>query len=91
MKHKIYSVYDQKAEAYLPPFFLPAKGVAIRTFSEACNDPEHQFGKYPADYTLMELGTFDDSTALIDPYSPAITIGTGVEFQETKPNPLKVV
>ena len=79
MKLIIFSVYDQKAEAYLPPFFIPNAAMAQRTFSEAVNSPSHQFGKHPADYTLIELGTFDDGKATIHPHEIAKTVCTGLE------------
>jgi len=65
MIHKIYSVYDSKSESYTPPFYDHAEGRAIRTFSDCCNDPGHQFGMHPEDYTLFMVGTFDDDTGTI--------------------------
>lgn len=61
-----FSVYDSKANAFLPPFFFPTKAMATRVFADCCNDKEHQFGRHPADYTLFHLGHFDtDSGELI--------------------------
>jgi len=65
MIHKMYSVFDSKAETHTPPFYDHAEGRAIRTFSDCCNDPGHQFGKHPEDYTLFLIGTFDDDTGTI--------------------------
>ena len=79
MKHKIFSVYDSKAKAYLPPFFLHEEGMAIRGFTTAVNDKSHAFGQYPADYTLFNIGAFDDATAQIIHQDP-ISLGNGIEF-----------
>lgn len=88
MLHKIFTVYDQKAEAYLPPFFLPQTGMAVRTFSDCVNNPEHQFGAHPSDYTLSEIGTWDESDGSISVYKMAKSLGTGVEYKITeKPEP----
>ena len=57
MKHNIFSVYDEKAQAFLPPFFLPEVGMATRIFGDCVNSDEHQFGKHPTDYTLFHLGS----------------------------------
>lgn len=65
MKHKIYAVYDSKAESYTPPFFEHAEGRALRTFADCCNDKGHQFGKHPEDYTIFRLGEYDDNTGTI--------------------------
>lgn len=53
MHLKAFSVYDIKAAAYLPPFFLPTVGMATRTFSDCANSHDHQFGRNPADYILF--------------------------------------
>lgn len=85
MESKIFTVYDQKAGAYLPPFFLPTAGMAIRAFEECINSPDHQFGKYPHDYTLYQLGSFDDNSATFITDN-SVSLGNGVEFiAETKP------
>ncbi len=61
----LYTVYDQKAEAYLPPFTAQTIGVAIRMFDEMVNTKDHSFNKYPEDFTLFALGEYDDNTAII--------------------------
>lgn len=77
---KIYTVHDIKAEAYLAPFFVPTAGLAIRTFAETCNTPDHDFSKYPEDYTLMELGDYDETTGLITAHPAPIAIGKALDF-----------
>jgi len=81
MIHKIYTVFDAKAEAYLLPFMLPTKGLAIRSFSELVNDPNHNFGKYPEDYTLFECGAYDDSTCKFDILPTPLSLGVAIEFK----------
>jgi len=79
MLHKLFTIYDEKAEIFIPPFFVPTIGLAIRAFTDCVNDDEHQFGRHPQDYTLFEIGEFDDSTALIITGDKK-SIGNGVEF-----------
>jgi len=76
---KAFAIYDEKAKSYLPPFFLPEEGVAIRTFSDCVNANDHQFAAHPQDYTLFRLGTFDDSTARIDSIAPQ-SVHNGLEL-----------
>jgi len=66
MKLEIFSVYDSKAAAFLPPFFMANGAVACRSFQEACNQPDSQFYKHPEDYTLFSLGHFEDTLATFD-------------------------
>jgi len=80
MEHKIFAIYDQKAFAYLPPFTLPRVEMAMRTFGDCVNSADHSFGKHPEDFTLMEIGIYDDSNAKINPHELAITVGSGLEF-----------
>ena len=61
MIFEVFSIYDAKAEAYLPPFILPNIALAKRVFGECVNSSDHQFSKSPFDYTLFRLGQFDDS------------------------------
>ncbi len=70
--HGIYSIFDTKAKAYYPPFFLPNTDLAVRIFSDQVNDTNHTFNKHPEDYTLFQIGTFDDENAFIDPRAPEL-------------------
>lgn len=65
MKQLVFSVYDSKANAYLRPFFTTTKGLALRSFIDAANDPRETINKYPGDYTLFELGEYDDASGTI--------------------------
>lgn len=63
---KVFTIYDSKTEAYLPPFYMKSKGEAIRALQNHVNDVEHNFCKYASDFTLFDLGTWDDSTCKFD-------------------------
>lgn len=80
MIQKIFSVYDQKAEAYLPPFYLPNRAMAVRTFTDCANAKDHQFNKHPQDYLLVELGEFDDTSASFDLYPALKSLGLAFEY-----------
>jgi hypothetical protein len=82
MKYNIYSVYDAAAEGFLQPFFMTNKGQAVRAFSDLANDPSHNFGKHPEDYTLFELGEYDDKNAQITQHQTPVSLGLAVEFKK---------
>jgi hypothetical protein len=65
MKQVIVAVKDRAAETFGRPMFVPAIGVALRSFSDEINrnDPNNQLYNHPDDFDLYDLGTFDDSTA----------------------------
>lgn len=86
MIFKIFTSYDEKAQAYLPPFYLPKTAQAIRHFADSINNPETQLHLHPADYSLFCIGTFDDESGELK-YEKK-SLGNGVEFiqqQQTEP------
>lgn len=90
MKLHVYSVFDSKAKAYLPPFFLHTHGLAERAFADCVNSDSHQFGKNPGDYTLFHLGSWEDDCALFDSFAP-VSMGNGLEFVREFDNQAKPV
>ncbi len=81
MKFRVFCVHDVKANAYLPPFVLPETGMAVRTFGDCVNDPDHAFGKHPHDYTLFDIGIYNDATGLLDGHAPK-SVHNGIELVE---------
>lgn len=84
MKLKVFTCYDCKVESYGNPFFMKTKGEAIRGFAEVSNDEKSQIAKYPEDFTLFELGEYDDSNGKFVLHSTPISIGKAIEFVKPK-------
>lgn len=85
MKVKVFSIYDSKMEAFNQPFFMNASGAAIRAFSDMVNgDKETNVYKHPEDYTLFELGVYDDLEGKIESYDTPVSLGLGVTFKTEK-------
>jgi hypothetical protein len=80
MIKKIFAIYDSKAETYNNPYFALTTGAAIREFELAVQNNDSMLSKYPEDYTLFEIGTFDDSTAEIMPYAAHVSLGKALEY-----------
>jgi len=80
MIHYVFTVYDQKAHAYLPPFVLHHKDMATRIFSDCVNSNDHQFGRHPADYTLYCIGEYDDASGQLIARKHEL-LGQGIEFK----------
>jgi len=80
---KMFTVYDSKAEAYLPPFFLRSTGEAVRSYEHVCNDPNHAFFKHPADYTLFCVGEFDDNSCSINVLQAIENLGCAIEYKNS--------
>lgn len=65
-KLKMFSILDNKANAYLRPFCLPSEAHAIREVSEVLQS-QGPFSDYPEDFTLFAVGEFDDETGEMQP------------------------
>lgn len=77
---KIYAIYDNKAEAFMQPFFAATPGLALRTFEDNANNPDSILSKHPNDFCLYEIGVFDDQTAEIINHSENINLGMATEY-----------
>lgn len=77
---KVFSIYDSKVEAYMRPFFEQTRGSAIRAITEAVNDKSTGLAKHPADFTLFELGDFDDADANFKLHSSPVNCGVLLEY-----------
>ena len=65
MKINMYAVYDVKADVYGQIFNLVNDDVAKRVLVPTVNNPEHNYGMFPEDFYLTKIGTYDDSTGII--------------------------
>lgn len=60
MKTLGFSIFDTKMEHFGVPFFMPTRSAAIRAFNDLADDRNSNISKHRMDYTLFELGEFDD-------------------------------
>ena len=65
MKMHILSVYDKATAAYLQPIFTNSKGSVLRQLTDLVKDSSHPFGQHPEDYTLYDLGFWDDNAGIM--------------------------
>lgn len=70
IKIGVYSVYDSKAEAYLPPWTAQSDGLAIRNFEDAIRQEGHAFRRHARDFSLFRVGTFNQASALLEHQVP---------------------
>lgn len=57
---KVFSILDAKAQVFSNPWYAPTVAYAIRSFEALANDPGTLIGKHPEDFSLYQLGDFDD-------------------------------
>ncbi|AXH73039.1 MAG: nonstructural protein [Microviridae sp.] len=91
MRLHVYAVLDQGVGAFLPPLFMRSKGEALRSFTEAVNDPKSNFHRYAHDFHLMYLGEWDDNSGAFDASVPVrIISGNEVLISDVFPPEKKV-
>jgi len=75
----VFAIFDAAAEAYLPPMFFDTKGMAIRSFADAVNQEDSGFSRHAADYTLFQIGSFDQSTGELKAITPD-SMGNALQY-----------
>lgn len=76
MKQIVCSVFDSAAQVFGRPFFVVAKGQAIRSFSDEVQRqaPDNELARHPDDFTLYQLAEFDDAFGAFVPVPPEVLI-----------------
>lgn len=78
---KIFSIFDSKLGVFSPPMFVKHKGEMLRSFIDAANDGQTNLCKHPEDFTLFEVGEFDETTCGITLHTAKISLGTALEHK----------
>jgi len=84
MKMLVCTIRDRAAEAYGRPFFLPATGVAIRSFQDEVNRKaeDNQVYQHPDDFDLYELGLFDDFSGKFELHEQPKLLALGKQVKD---------
>lgn len=77
---KIVVIYDVKALAHYDPMFVPTIEAALRLFAEAANDKSTAVGRFPEDFTLFEIGEWDEHSGDMVVYEARIPHGNAIKF-----------
>lgn len=79
---KVLSVYDSKVKTFEKPLFMRNRAEAIRSWAQASNDPATSFYAHPSDFSLMEIGEFDEETGKFTNTEPAPeNLGLAAQFK----------
>lgn len=85
---KLYSVFDSKGNFFDKPFIQRNAGDASRGFQMAVNDEKQDsmLKRFPADYTLFELGEWDELQGTVKMHEAKINLGTGLQYVKSSVN-----
>lgn len=76
----IYSVFDKKAGVYNVPFFLQNNALAVRAFADLVNHDDSMISRFPEDFALYNIGSYDDKTGVCKSLIPAVFMNNATEF-----------
>lgn len=76
----VFGIFDSGVSAWMPPLYFRNKGEALRWFIEAVNNPETKLSKHPSDYSLFELGQWNDITCEWKILPAPDRLGLAIEF-----------
>ncbi|WNK13955.1 MAG: nonstructural protein [Microvirus sp.] len=86
MELNVYTVLDLKVKAYGQPYYARTRGEAIRSFQTSINNSstENMWAKYPTDYCLYEIGTWDDNAGKFTMHETPSNLGLAVQFKNVE-------
>lgn len=79
----MFCIYDSKAEYYRSPVTLRSQAEAMRSVGFLPLEKDTDFGKFPGDFYLYEVGRFDEQTAEIVPHEVKIPLGSVAVIHES--------
>lgn len=84
----VYSVFDSKLATFERPFYMISDAAAIRSFSDAVNEPNdmtRHWNRHPEDYSLFHLGKFNDLVGEFEIVKPVslVTASSLVDVKKT--------
>lgn len=82
MINYIYCVYDEKVKSFGMPFFKPSNPAAIRDFTDLAHDSNTTIGRHPEDYTLYQLGEYNDTEGTLTQYETKNNLGKADQYKQ---------
>jgi len=81
VKIEIFGIWDDKAKAYMQPFYMQSVALGMRAFANSVNKPDSQINVNPEDYTLFHFGSFEDTTGKFE-VGPAEVLATALQVRK---------
>lgn len=81
MKQYLYAIRDAK-NTFLAPLCDSNDSSAVRNFDIACKAPDSMIRRYPADFSLWCIGSYDTETGDIVPEHRMVIDATSLVFRK---------
>lgn len=79
----LFTVFDSATKLFLPTFEARTVEDAIRKFRTTVNMPDSQLHKFPEDYTLFQVGEFNQDTGELVPLATPHSLGVAVTYLDS--------
>ena len=77
---KLFSVLDVKSKSYLKLWAEKSTVEAVRGFNVTVNETDTMFKRFPDDFCLMEIGSWDQATGILTPLDSPLNLGSARTF-----------
>lgn len=74
MKLLVYAIHDRVVESFGSPFTANTEAEAKRMFFGAASDPSTYLAKNPKDFSLYQIGTFNNAGGELVGLSPVVFV-----------------
>lgn len=75
------AIRDRAMDAFMQPVFVPAIGLAVRSFSDEVNRADSPMCNHPEDYDLYEIGAYHDEFGKLVPLENVRMIAVGKDLK----------
>lgn len=76
----VFAIYDAQTKLYMRPFYARTLGEAERSFRLAVENPDSDWAKTPADFSLFRVGEFDDESGKLFSEVAPVQVCTALQF-----------
>lgn len=83
MKQQMYAIHDVKTGIHYGPACYMNNAHAIREFTQIFNS-QNNFSKFPADFNIINIGTFDDQSGFVTATEIPSLLCNGSELIQNK-------
>lgn len=66
----LYTVLDSESKTHIAPFAMKTNRDAIEGFRLVANDEKTDYNKFPNDYSLIKIGSFDERQGTLESQAP---------------------
>lgn len=85
-KAKMYLLKDEKSNSYGYPFTAKTRGLCIRDIQDELAGGQRIWAKHPQDFSLFEIGDYDELTGQIELYETKNCLGLLQDFRQSLGN-----